>query len=222
MIIKFKDYIKNEMKWSEEEFYSFYDRYITFHDKYRSNSHSVLYTEDYITAVLSLFFYVYRHRIVDKKSFLLALILNGLPFDKYNLHPNIHQSTFIKEFFETSSLDFISDNNKELTLFFCEAHFQDVSVLDYSNLYFDYLLFNDFRLLFKAVMLDNGKGLAIYHFNPSKIIFKVAPESYFDSDDFILNLEKNLNSIANLNIKDLYKEKIETFKIFLDKKKNNE
>ena len=222
MITIFKDKIKTEMSWSDDQYYIFFDRYIEFLSKYRSDQPSVLYTEDYISAVLNLYFYVYRHRIVNKKSFLLALLLNGLPHDKYNLHPNIYQSLFLKEFFESEIISFISEQDREFCSFFCEANYQEPEFVDYSDLYFDYLLFNDFRTVFKAVLLDESKGLVIYHFNPAKIIFKVSPDSKFESSEFIYSMECNLEKISNLNMKDLYKEKIETFKIFLDKKKSNE
>lgn len=221
MITLFKDKIKTEMGWSEDEYYTFYDRYLLYIAKYRSDSPSVLYTEDYMTAVLSLFFYVYKHRIANSQAFLLALILNGLPFDKYNLHPNSIQSEFIDSFFNDESFSFIDVDTLDVCKFLCEANFQN-ELPTYTDLYFDYLLFNDFRIVFKAVLLEDSQGLVIYHFNPAKIVYKVAPEQIFKAEEYILSLEKNLDKISNLNMKDLFKEKIESFKIFFDKKKSNE
>lgn len=218
MIILFKNQIMEVMEWSESNFSAFYERYQYCKNQYRSDTPSYLYTDAYLKAVLSLFFYVYKHKITNKKSFLLGLLLNGLPYDKYNLNPNEYQDSFNESFMTPKLKTFIHQKDIDVFQFLCKANYQNIPA-DYSLLYFDYILFNDFRTAFKAVILPEERGLVIYHMNPAKIIFKI-PKGSFDTADFIKGLELNLEKINNINIQDLYNEKIIAFKNYFNQKKN--
>ena len=218
MIILFKNQIIEEMEWSETEFSTFHERYQYCKSQYRSDKPSFLYTDSYLKAVLTLYFYVYKHRITYSKSFLLALLLNGLPYDKYNLNPNEYQDSFNESFMTPKIKTFISEKDIQSFYFLCRANYQDSSP-DFSPLYFDYILFNDFRIAFKAVVLPENLGLVIYHMNPAKIVFKIN-EGSFDTADFLKGLELNLEKINNINMKDLYNDKIKAFNNYFNQKKN--
>ena len=57
MIILFKNQIMEVMEWSELNFSAFYERYQYCKNQYRSDTPSYLYTDAYLKAVLTLFFY---------------------------------------------------------------------------------------------------------------------------------------------------------------------
>ena len=96
MIKFFKNNIKEVLDWDEQEFNIFYSRYTEAYKTFRTSS-PVLYTLNYLDCALSLFL-VYQNKLRDKKSFLIALILNGMYSDKNNLQPDEEQNKYLECF----------------------------------------------------------------------------------------------------------------------------
>lgn len=214
MLYNYKYKIQAIMNWSNYDFEMFfmaYEAVITFQSPKTASRQ--IYTSKYLDTVLTLFFHVYSHKINNKKAFLLALILNGVCDDRYNLYPNNIQTEFNKTFFKDPLGYLVDKNTLETFQFLCDKQDFEDDCID--KLYFDYLLFHDFRLVFKALHISNDEDtnlFVFYHFNPSEIMH--SKNLTIDSPLILEALENIYNQILNLNMKDLYRQKIEAYKDF--------
>ena len=219
MIDFFRKNISEVMEWSPLEYNIFKDRYDRALNLFRPKilqSKSYIYTDEYLDSALSLFI-VYRHLIEDKKAFLIALILNGLPKDSTNLHPATVQSKFLTDFFSPEDLELTS-------LFHIHTISNIIYLCDNSDLskdipvYFDTLslkdlsLFNDFRIFFHALKIPDKGLTVIYIMNPRTVKYQLKDKnSSMDFSAFIESLFSTKLKIKNDNLKELFSYKINSF-----------
>lgn len=211
MIERYKDKIKSLMEWDEENFDKFFEIYFEEYSKYRANKKSSIYTEQYLETVLDLFFYVYINKINNPKSFLMALIFNGLFSDSFNLNPHHIQDIYLLDILDNclSSILCFDTLDGIKSLLIIENILQ---IKEISPEYFDLLFMNDFRIMFKATVLPNSQGTLFYLIDPSVCKYSSSFYPFEDSYEPLLNkMNDNYEKIVNPLAKAFFKEKIETF-----------
>ena len=217
MIKFFKNNIKEVLDWDEQEFNIFYSRYTEAYKTFRTSS-PVLYTLNYLDCALSLFL-VYQNKLRDKKSFLIALILNGMYSDKNNLQPYEEQNKYLECFFNTADTDLIS-------LFDAQTLSNVKFLLSYSSsidVYFDTLsktdleLFDDFRTFFRGIKIKNENVIVIYAMDPKKIVYQKPIKTDLNFDSIIKHMFSIKETIKDPDFQELYGYKITSFIDFYSK-----
>ena len=212
MINFFKQNIKEVMEWSEAQFQIFYSRYKEAYSTYRDDTKSILYNEEYLDCVLSLFL-VYKHKITNKKAFLISIILNGLRFDTNNLYPNSNQDEFIDMFFNTEDIKLITIFNKNTissVKYLLSTTSRDEVYSD-TVLKKDLQLFDDFRNFFRAIKVPTLKTIVVYHMNPQSVMYQKPKHIKLDFEAIIKQMNKIKLQIKDDNLQDLYGFKIQAF-----------
>lgn len=217
MIKFFKNNIKEVLDWDEQEFNIFYSRYTEAYKTFRTSS-PVLYTLNYLDCALSLFL-VYQNKLRDKKSFLIALILNGMYSDKNNLQPDEEQNKYLECFFNIADTDLMS-------LFDAQTLSNVKFLLSYSSfidVYFDTLsktdleLFDDFRTFFRGIKIKNENVIVIYAMDPKKIVYQKPVTADLNFDSIIKHMFSIKETIKDPDFQELYGYKITSFIDFYSK-----